>query len=198
MYRCYPAHLDYDPPRPYGVGRAPIRLQDLPKGMLHEPTGRGPGTAAGRGADVERLLEHVVDDVKLDRKPYRDAIYTSRESEWGARFCSSIESKSCVRRYPSGAAGTFRIWRWNHQWLVSVGGSFYFMLVYEPKEHERAREVGKWMVSAEKIEDIIDGRWRWYRGGTSIRRYIDLRWDQVVDELDITHEMLRRWELIHA
>ena len=185
---------------PYGIGTWPyFRLEDLPYKTANEPKGRGPSVSAGRGSDVESVLETVVDGAEIDRKPYRDAVIADRNSRWHTGVRTSIEAKSCINWYPSGRTGTFRIWKSNHMNLICRLHNYYFFLIYRINKGNNATEVGKIITSAEAVDEIIGDNWLRYRNPQySGRRYVDLPWTRVTSELGVPVRMLRNWELIHA
>lgn len=186
--------------RPYGIGTRPhFRLEDLPPEIGNAPPGRGPSVAAGRGADVERVLEIVVDGAEVDHEPYHDAVIRDNDSPWYTGPCTWIESKSCVNRYPSGVTGTFRIWKHNHNRLMWFSKNYYFFFIYKVNQMGGAIEIGKIMTSAEKVDRIIGNNWLEYDSTKrQSRRYVDLKWTRVMSELGIPIDMLRNWELVHA
>ncbi|WP_418284178.1 hypothetical protein [Halorubrum sp. DTA46] len=201
MPHPYAEHGQYWKTRPYGIGQQPhFRLEDLPPDIANNPSGRGPDTAAGRGYDVEHVLEYVIDGARISRYRSRDAVVRDDDSRWGSdEHTVDIEAKSCINWYPSGSAGTFRIWERNHWVLSTTPEAYYFLLVYRVDASGAAIEIGKIMTPIERIDAIIDEGWTTYDSSQrSGRQYIDLPWPRVLSALDVSIELLREWELVYA
>jgi hypothetical protein len=184
------------------VSNPELTLKDAQNNYYaNECHGRGSDTAAARGYNVERLAAAVFDSNGFfhtyQDEPWFDTTEWSNDSEK-----IRIESKSCVRRYPSGGYGQFRIWARHHASLMyppeapSYEKQIYFFLVYTINQHGDAEEVGKLAVEAAIVDDIITD-WQWADHttmGNVARR--DISWHLLLSRLGVSVEQFRADDIV--
>jgi hypothetical protein len=162
--------------------------------------GRGRSTAAVRGYDAEKLANAVLDErarfTPESWSPWYDTVALADEG-----VCN-IESKSCVYRYPSGPYGRFRIWKKHHDTLTrfrlperSPASVAYFFVVYTI-ERSREREVGKLLVPATRIDEVIDD-WS-FRDHPSMGECHarDISWHQLLKRLGVPQEVFVEQDIV--
>lgn len=182
------------------IERPDVFLEDV-RGNVPHCSGRGKKTAAVRGYNTERLATVVFNGYLIfyavSIGPWFDA---SSEGSHGIEF--TIESKSCVQRYPSGPYGRFRIWKHHHEKFVSESRQpwpdtmfVYFFLVYTVEDGSE-REVGKLVVPAEQVDDILD-KWTVRDHPTmGTRKARDISWYQLLKRLDVPPDVFKKLPLV--
>lgn len=171
------------------IERPEVALEDV-YGDIPTCSGRGQDTAAVRGYNAERLANAVFSTLTK--------FHTYSDDPWYDTFAvgsedvnTYIESKSCVYRYPSGPYGRFRIWKPYHEKFVSTARSWYsddpflyFFCVYTVK-HGVEREVGKLVVSAERVDEVLNS-WSVRDHPTmGDQKARDISWHQLLKRLGV-------------
>jgi hypothetical protein len=178
-----------------------LTIEDLrDQGVANECSGRGSSTAAPRGYDVERLATAVFDSIKMFTR-YTGVTWTDTKA-WGDEMdMIRIESKSCIRRYPSGGYGQFRIWKDNHDSLANKRISsrerrIYFLLVYTVTEDGNAVEVGKLAIETEIMDQLLTD-WRQVehtsRGCKEVRA---ISWHLLLSKLGVTVDQFEKESIV--
>lgn len=162
--------------------------------------GRGRATASSRGYNVERLAGAVFGERKKffisSNGCYDKFTYSGGNKEF------QIECKSCVDRYPSGGYGRFRIWRHHHKqhcerWTDFDGvESLYFFLVYTVYNGVE-KEVGKLVVSAAEIDDILDSWTDVDHPTMGEAEQRDLSWNMLLRKLGVSHEEFTTKDIVN-
>jgi hypothetical protein len=181
-----------------------IKLEDCrEKYGANCPSGRGSGTAAGRGYNAELLAQAVLEkDVMF---------YRYSDGSWYDNFISTeerhgyVESKCCVEQYPSGPSGRFRIWSHNHgvifyadeDWYTEKADFLYFFVVYTVEDGIE-KEVGKLLATVKQIDAVLDCATWTKRNHQSMgeQRARDISWRVLLDRLDVSEERFREADAI--
>jgi hypothetical protein len=168
--------------------------------LANECSGRGSSTAAPRGYNVERLATAVFNSLKMFTR-YNDVTWTDTKAWGDGMDMIRIESKSCIRRYPSGGYGQFRIWKDNHDSLASRPISdtrrrIYFLLVYTVTEDGNAVEVGKLAIEIEVMDRLLTD-WRQIdhasRGSKEVR---EISWHLLLSKLGVTVDQFEKESIV--
>jgi hypothetical protein len=182
------------------IERPEVALEDV-SGDVPTCSGRGKNTAAVRGYNTERLASAVFDKWLIFDACRGDPWYdTFAKGSHDIAF--RIESKSCVHRYPSGPYGRFRIWKQHHDEFVSTARSWhfetqflYFFCVYTI-EDEKEREVGKLVVPAERVDEVLDS-WTARDHSTMGESYArDISWHQLLKRLGVPETIFEEQPII--
>lgn len=176
----------------------PQRLEDLSPKDGNTPSGRGADTASSRGYDTEQLVSSIYDGTTENRESWYDveATWTSPE---GTELKHLIECKSCIDHHPNGEAGSFRLWKKNHNRLLEAEYrtatedvvTSYVFLVYTIIDEE-AVEIGKFRASAYHIEEIV-GDWNFIQHETMGYEPVkNITWTTLTEELGIPAKTLHQ------
>lgn len=186
------------------VSDASVRLEDCRgKYDANKTQGRGPGTAAGRGYNAERLVTEVLrgnkEYTRWSEEPWCDN-FTYDSGEF-----YRVEAKSCVEQYPSGGPGRFRFWGHNHaefrsaaEWWPGDRMYFLYFFVVYTIENGKEKEVGKLIATVAQMNEILNPeRWPEREHETmETQPAKDLSWTCLLHRINVSEQEFRNAEII--